>query len=346
MDLHQLRYFVAVAERLHFAEAAELVHVSQPGLSQQIKALEEEVGVLLLERTKRTVALTEAGKHFLEEAKLTLEHAERAKVVAQKVARGKLGTVRIGYVHSVPFSGLLANLASVCRKCANGVHLEFAEMEASGQMHGIVEGELDLGFIRLPLEDIPPGIAIKTVMREKMLVALNKDHLLAKKKKILCADLKNEQLVLYSRPDGKSALDEHVAAIAEKGGFDLIKSVQKAEKLTAVIGLVAGGSGIAIVPESLHYMHVPSVIFRPLADIERVSELAVAYRRDERSPAVNLFLAKLREGALYRKQEKRSRIPKPESRALISAQVENIEIQKLGRVLPDGFPQRDSTPLN
>jgi DNA-binding transcriptional LysR family regulator len=260
MDLHQLRYFVAVAERLHFAEAAESVHVSQPGLSQQIKALEEEVGVLLLERTKRTVALTEAGKYFLEEAKLTLEHAERAKVVAQRVARGKLGTVRIGYVHSVPFSGLLANLASVFRKCAAGV-------------------------------------------------ALNKDHGLAKKKKILCAELKNEQLVLYSRPDGKSALDDHVKAIARKGGFDL-QVAQTAEKLTAIIGLVAGGSGIAIVPESLRYMHVPSVVFRPLADIQRVSELAVAYRRDEPSPAVNFLLTKLKEGALYKKMERRTKMVK------------------------------------
>src|SRR5712672_1627340 len=110
MDLHHLRYFVAVAERLHFAEAAEFVHVSQPGLSQQIKALEEEVGVLLLKRTKR------------------------AKIVAQKVARGKLGTIRIGYVHSVPFSGLLAKLASVFRKCAAGIHLEFAEVDACSQM--------------------------------------------------------------------------------------------------------------------------------------------------------------------------------------------------------------------
>src|SRR5260370_37313761 len=105
MDLRHLRYFVAVAERLHFAE---FVHVSQPGLSQQIKALEEEVGVLLLKRTKRTVALTEAGKHFLEEARLALEHAERAKIVAQKVARGNLSTIRIGSVHSFPFTGLLA----------------------------------------------------------------------------------------------------------------------------------------------------------------------------------------------------------------------------------------------
>src|SRR5258708_27936228 len=117
MDLHHLRYFVAVVERLHFAEAAEFVHVSQPGLSQQIKALEEEVGVFLLKRTKRTVALTEAGKYFLEEAKLTLEHAERAKIVAQKVARGKLATIRIGYIHSVPFSGLLAPLPSDFPHC-------------------------------------------------------------------------------------------------------------------------------------------------------------------------------------------------------------------------------------
>jgi DNA-binding transcriptional LysR family regulator len=292
MDLHQFRYFVAVAERLHFAEAAELVHVSQPGLSQQIKALEEELGVLLLERTKRTVALTEAGKYFLEEAKLSLEHAERAKVLAQKVARGKLGTIRIGYVHSVPFSGLLAKLASVFRKSAAEVHLEFAEIDSWNQMTRIADRELDLGFIRLPLENIPDGIALKIVMQEKILIALNREHPLAKRKRIPCAALANEQLVVYSRADGKSALDEHVHAIAEKGGFDP-RIAQKAEKLTAVIGLVAGGSGIAIVPESLRYMHVPSVVFRPLADIKRVSELAIAYRRDERSPAVGFFLKTL-----------------------------------------------------
>src|SRR5258707_9922069 len=197
MDLHHLRYFVAVAERLHFAEAAEFVHVSQPGLSQQIKALEEEVGVLLLKRTKRTVALTEAGKYFLEEAKLTLEHAERAKIVAQKVARGKLGTIRIGYVHSVPFSGLLAKLAAVFRKCAAGIHLEFAEEDACSQMARIVEGELDLGFIRLPLENVPPGIAVKTVMVEKMLLALNKDHVLARKRRAGAAALKKIKNVAF-----------------------------------------------------------------------------------------------------------------------------------------------------
>jgi DNA-binding transcriptional LysR family regulator len=312
MDLHKLRYFVALAERLHFSEAAELVHVSQPGLSQQIKALEEEVGVLLLDRTKRTVALTEAGKYFLEEARLTLEHAERAKVVAQKVARGTLGTVRIGYVHSVPFSGLLANLASLFPSCATGVHLEFAEGDSTNQMSRLVEGELDLGFVRLPPALVPPEIVITTVMVEKILVALNKDHALAKRKKILCAELKNEQLVLYSRPDGKSTLDDHVKAIAKQGGFDL-HVAQTAEKLSAIIGLVAGGSGISIVPESLRYMRVPSVVFRPLADVQLVSELAVAHRRDQRSPAVIFLLTRLGEGALYRKMERRAKTVKSEN---------------------------------
>ena len=311
MDFHQLRYFVAVAERLHFGEAAESVHVSQPGLSQQIKALEEEVGVLLLERTKRTVALTEAGKYFLEEARLTLD-APTSQSRCPKVARGKLGTVRIGYVHSVPFSGLLANLALLFPSCATGVHLEFAEGDSTSQMSRLVEGELDLGFVRLPPAVVPPEIVITTVMVEKILVALNKDHALAKKKKILCAELKNERLVLCSRPDGKSTLDDHVNAIAKQGGFDL-HVAQTAEKLSAIIGLVAGGSGISIVPESLRYMRVPSVVFRPLADIQLVSELAVAHRRDQRSPAVNFLLTRLGEGALYRKMERRAKTVKSEN---------------------------------
>ena len=290
MDLHHLRYFVAVAERLHFAEAAESVHVSQPGLSQQIKALEEEVGVLLLDRTKRTVTLTEAGKYFLEEAKLSLEHAERAIAVARKVSRGELGDVRIGHVHSIPFSGLLTKLTSAFHRYAPDIRLDFVEGDAVDLVASVLERKLDLAFIRLPHEDVPSEIAIKTIFQEKILVALREDHQLAKMKKIRCADLGGERFIAYSRKDGKSSpLDYQRKAIAEKGGFRSEVS-QKAQSLTTIIGLVAAGSGVAIVPESLHYMSVPSVVFRPLADLELVSELAVAYRRDERSPAVNRFL--------------------------------------------------------
>jgi DNA-binding transcriptional LysR family regulator len=146
MDLHHLRYFVAVAERLHFGEAAEFVRVSQPGLSQQIKALEEEVGVLLLDRTRRSATLTEAGKCFLEEAKLSLEHVERATAVARKVSRGELGKVRIGHVHSFPFSGLLTKLTSAFHRSAPDIRLEFAEGDAFDLVVSILERELDLGL--------------------------------------------------------------------------------------------------------------------------------------------------------------------------------------------------------
>jgi DNA-binding transcriptional LysR family regulator len=297
-----MRYFAAVAERLHFGEAADFVHVSQPGLSQQIKTLEEELGVLLLDRTKRTVTLTEAGKYFLEEAKLSLEHAERAKAVVRKVSRGKLGKVRIGHVHSIPFTGLLTKLTSAFRRCAPDIHLDFTEGDPVDLMARIVERELDLGFIRLPYEGVPPEIAIKTVFQEKILVALREDHWLAKKQKIPCAALGGERLILYYRRDGKSPQEDHVKAIAEKGAFSSEVS-EKAQSITTIIGLVAAGLGVAIVPESLHYMNVPSVVFRPLADIELVSELAVAYRRDERSPAVSWFLADLSSETLHRKKK-------------------------------------------
>jgi DNA-binding transcriptional LysR family regulator len=295
MDLHHLRYFVAVAERLNFGEAAEFVHVSQPGLSQQIKALEEEVGVLLLDRTKRSVTLTEAGKYFLAEAKLSLEHAERAIAVARKVSRGKLGKVRIGHVQSIPFSGLLTRLTSVFHRYVPDIHLEFVEGDPVDLLARILEGELDLGFIRLPHEGVPSEIAVRTILQEKVVVALREDHWLAKKKKIRCADLAGERFIRYYRKDGKSPLDEHQKAIAEKGGFRLQVS-QEVQSVPTIIGLVAAGSGVAVVAESFRHINVPSVVFLPLVDLGLVSEIGVAYRRDERSPAVSWFLADLGTG--------------------------------------------------
>ena len=249
----------------------------------------------MLDRTKRTVTLTEAGKYFLEEAKLSLEHAERAKAVARKVSRGELGTVRIGHVPSIPFSGLLTKLTSAFHRYAPDIHLEFVEGDPVDLLAGIMERGLDLGFFRLPHEDVPSEIAVQTVRKEKILLALRGDHWLAQKKKIKCADLGGENFILYYRRIGKSPQDGYRKAIAEKAAFGL-EAVQKAQSITMVIGLVAAGSGVALVPESLHYMKVPSVVFRPLADIKLVSELAVAYRRDERSPAVSWFLADLSTG--------------------------------------------------
>ena len=173
---------------------------------QGIASLESGDG---LDRTKRTVTLTEAGKYFLGKAKLTLEHAERAIAVARKVSRGKLGTVRIGHVHSIPFSGLLTKLTSTFGRYAPDIHLEFVEGDPLDLIARIMERDLDLGFIRLPHEDVPSEIAIQTVFQEKILLALREDHWLAKKKEIRCADLSGQNFILYQRRDGTSPLEGH-----------------------------------------------------------------------------------------------------------------------------------------
>jgi DNA-binding transcriptional LysR family regulator len=163
MELRHLRYFVAVAEQLHFAKAAELLHMTQPALSQQIKALEDELGVRLFDRTKREVTLTKPGVYFLAEANLTLKQAEQARRVVQKVARGELGSLRVAYVPSIPFSGLLSKIAAAFRRSATEIELIFEEMPTCEQMIKIADGKVDIGILRLPVQNPWPQLVTKVL---------------------------------------------------------------------------------------------------------------------------------------------------------------------------------------
>jgi DNA-binding transcriptional LysR family regulator len=284
MELRHIRYFVALAEQLHFARAAELLHMTQPALSHQIKALEDELGVRLFNRTKREVTLTEPGAYFLAEAQLTLKQAERARAVAQRVARGELGIVQIGYVPSLPFSGILSQIASEFRQNATEIQFVLEEMFAQEQLIKIAAGKLDVGILRLPVEHPLPHLETKVLIKERMVIAIREDHPVARMKEISIADLRNEAFIVW-RSEQAITMHEHVLALVQEGGFPL-RVGQSAPSLTTMIALVAGGAGIAYVPESLGNMNVPSVCFRPLVDLERVSEIAVCYRSDETSLAV------------------------------------------------------------
>jgi DNA-binding transcriptional LysR family regulator len=284
MELRHIRYFVALAEQLHFARAAELLHMTQPALSHQIKALEDELGVRLFNRTKREVTLTEPGAYFLAEAQLTLKQAERARAVAQRVARGELGIVQIGYVPSLPFSGILSQIASEFRQNATEIQFVLEEMFAQEQLIKIAAGKLDVGILRLPVERPLPHLETKVLIKERMVIAIREDHPVARMKEISIADLRNEAFIVW-RGEQAITMHEHVLALVQEGGFPL-RVGQSAPSLTTMIALVAGGAGIAYVPESLGNMNVPSVCFRPLVDLERVSEIAVCYRSDETSLAV------------------------------------------------------------
>ena len=284
MELRHFRCFIALAEHLHFAHAAELLHMTQPGLSQQIKALEDELDVRLFDRSKREVLLTEAGSYFLREAQLTLKHAELAQSVAKRVARGQLGSLRIGYVSSVPFTGILSQIASEFREHVPGLQLLLEETFGPEQLIKIAAGTLDAGIIRLPIEHELPHLETKVLIKERMVIAIREDHPLARLRQISVADLRNESFIVWKAMQ-PMAINDHLVALAAEGDFPL-RIGQNAPTLPAMLALVGGGAGIALVPESLQNINLPSVCFRPLADLERISEIAVCYRADETSLAV------------------------------------------------------------
>jgi DNA-binding transcriptional LysR family regulator len=284
MELRQLRYFVVLAEQLHFAHAAELLNLTQPALSQQIKALEDDLDVQLLDRTKRKVTLTEAGSYFLQEAQLTLNQAERAQAVAKRVARGQLGSLRVGYMPSAVFTGILSQIASEFRRHAPEIQLLLEEMFGPEQLIKIAAGTLDAGIIRLPIEHELPHLETKVLIKERMVIATRQDHPLASLKQVSVADLRNESFIVWKAIQ-PTTMHDHLVALAQEGDFPL-RIKQSAPTLAAIIALVDGGAGIALVPESLQNMNLPSVCFRPLANLERISEIAICYRSDETSLAV------------------------------------------------------------
>ena len=291
MELRQLRYFVALAEQLHFAHAAELLHMTQPALSNQIKALEDDLGVRLFDRTKREVTLTEAGSYFLQEAQLTLKQAEKAQAVARRVARGQLGSLRVGYVASAVFTGILSQIASEFRQHAPELQLLLEELLGPEQLIRIAAGTLDAGLMRLPVEHELPHLETKVLIKERMVIAIREDHPLARLKQIPVAELRNESFIVWKGIQPMT-INDHLAALAQEGGFPL-RIGQAVPTLPAMVAVVGGGAGAALVPESLQNMNMPSVCFRPLADLERFSEIAVCYRSDETSLAVWKFLKML-----------------------------------------------------
>ena len=194
MELRHLRYFIAVAEELHFSRAAERLHISPPSLTQQIQNLEQELGARLFLRTKRDVRLTDAGARFLEEARLTLRQAERAELVARRAGRGEVGKVEIGFVASAACLGLLTTALPSYRAMFPLVELSIRKMESPRQLEHLSEGRLDVGFLRPPAR-YPTGVTAVIIARQPMVIALPTGHKLARGKAIAAATLAEETFV-------------------------------------------------------------------------------------------------------------------------------------------------------
>lgn len=286
MDLRHLRYFVAVAEELHFGHAAERLHIAQPPLSRQIRALEEELGLRLFDRNRNGVALTEAGKVFLLDVRRLFESLDVAVTRAQQAARGALGTLRIGYVGSAVYSGLPATVRSF-RSRFPDVVISIRQMSPSEQVAALLEGRVELGFARAPVHE--PSLRARVVLDEELIAALPEGHALAHHKQLALKRLASEPFLIASRARGPGFHD-YVLSICRHAGFTP-RIVQEGSHLD-VLSLVAAGMGVALVPESLRELRERDVRYRSLREHPRTQIVAIT-RTDKPSEVLREFLTQL-----------------------------------------------------
>jgi DNA-binding transcriptional LysR family regulator len=291
MELRHLRYFVAVSEELHFARAAERLRITPPSLTQQIQALETELGVRLLNRTKRSVALTEAGRNFLDEARKTLRQAEKTELVGRQAGRGDLGRIEIGYMTSSACSGIVARSIAKFHHQHPLVDIHLQKLETPEQLRLLAERRIDLGFIRPP-DRYPLGLVGVPVFRQRVVIALPARHRLAKSRQLKCTDLAKEVFIAPS-VEAELAFRGYVAAIAEQGGFEPIVAGRAPDYLT-ILTLVSAGLGLAAVPESFTRFQIPGVEYRAV-DLEKEALISLAYRRDDRAPAILSFVTSVKQ---------------------------------------------------
>jgi DNA-binding transcriptional LysR family regulator len=290
MELRHLRYFVALAEELHFSRAARRLGISQPPLSQQIRALELSLQAPLFERTNRRVELTEAGRALLVEARATLDQAERAASIVGQAQRGEIGELRIGFAPSAPLIAPFTATVLAFRKSAPGVRLVLGEQVTTEQIDALAERRLHIGFIRSPAApDLPDAIAAIELHREPLAVFMRADHPLARNRTVPPKALANEPFIFFPRSHGTSLYDQ-VLALCRKAGFTP-RIDQEARGNATILGLVAVGLGVSILPASLRGIAVANTACRPLSPAGVPTSMWLIHRRHDQSPASAAFVA-------------------------------------------------------
>jgi len=290
MEMRQLRYFLAIAEELHFTRAAALLHVAQPALSHQIRQLEEEIGAKLFERTNRRVRLTAAGNVFRDRVRVSLDQAARAALEAGKVGRGEAGTISVGVGSSAVWT-VLPRLLRRFQRMAPAASIDIREMEPSEQLEGLRHETLDFGLLRAPVND--PELDSIVISSEKLIVALPERHKAASHRQVDLRSLVNETLVAPRR-QSMPASHEIALKACEEAGFRPAKIITTRFLQTALC-LVAGRLGFALVPELFgHTLRVRGVVYRPLLGQTSMSELTAAWRKDNNLPLARRFQDELR----------------------------------------------------
>lgn len=282
MELRHLRYFEAVAEERHFGRAAARLHMAQPPLSQQIRRLEEELGVTLLRRSTRKVELTPAGEAYLDRVREILAAVTEAGDEAHRIEAGIEGRLVIGCVGSATYS-LLPALARRLREQLPGLDFSFrGEMAVPEQVEALRSRRIDLALLRPPIDD--EDLVVRTLRRERLIVALPEGHRLARRARLRMADLREEDLVVHTG-HGRTVMYDTVVSLCRSAGFDPRIRHEVAETST-MITFVAAGLGVAVVPEPVSALVVEGATYRPLATGATRIDLAAATRANDDSAAL------------------------------------------------------------
>lgn len=266
---------------LHFSRAAERLGIAQPTLSQQIRRLEAGLGVRLLTRSRRRVALTPAGAAFLREARETLACAERAARTARRTAAGELGELVLGFVGSAT-DELLPRVLPALRARHPDLRLVLREMTSAEQLAALERGELDLGLLRPPSPPVP-GLRTRLAVREPLVAAVPSGHPPARRDRITPADLRGEPFVLFPREKGQW-LHDLITGYCRGSGGVYPEVAQEAVMTQTITALVAAGTGVSLVPSSQRLLARPGVAFRPLAGAPLV-DLAAVWPEARHTPA-------------------------------------------------------------
>jgi len=285
IELRHLRYFTAVAEELHFGRAALRLHLAQPALSQQIRRLEEIVGAPLFLRTSRSVALTAAGEVLLGRARRTLRDVNLDLEEARSIGRGESGFLNVGFIGS----GMLSALPPVLqhyRAAYPGVQLHLHESFTSRVVAGLIGGTLDAGFLRD--SDPHADLVVETLFSEPFVAVLPADHPRAKQRSIAATALRHEPFVFYARSAGTLASEKPLSLCGEAGFRPHI--VQEASNWVSILRLIAVGFGVSIAPACVATVASDGVVCLPLRGATEVSNVELAWRRDDHRPIVSSFV--------------------------------------------------------
>jgi DNA-binding transcriptional LysR family regulator len=285
MELRQIRSFLSIAETLHFGRTAELIHLSQPALSLQIRALEEDLGVRLFERNRRKTTLTAAGVAFRDEAALALSQLDQAIRRAKLAANGKLGLLRIGFI-STAGSEIVPDIFRQFRELYPEVEFSLRAIPTADQVQMLETGSLDIGFLRLPIGE-HSTLDVVTVHRERFVLVVPTSHKLAKRKRVRLSEVSGQNFVMYERTYAPGFHDLIFGMLRDAR---IVPNVsQTAAELSTVISLVDAHMGVAILPLSAVKHSVASLVACDIVDRIPMSEIGMAVRKGTRAPVVDNF---------------------------------------------------------